>query len=88
MNPSNGLLACRTCDAAFEHHDIAVDDDLGVDVSKDLRASPNGSVRAWARSIAPEIRVRGGASFPPDPKYLKWKRSLGPERGRRPTRRP
>lgn len=76
MNPSNGLLLCRMCDVAFEWCNITVEPDLGVEVSDALADDRNETMRKWIGSIVPQIKVRKNAKYPPNPKYLRWKRDL------------
>ena len=76
MNPANGLLLCRLCDVAFEGGSIAVETDLGITISECLRESREDVVRSWIDPIPTELRIRKDARYPPDPRYLKWKRDL------------
>ena len=76
MNPANGLLLCRLCDVAFEEGSIAVETDLGITISECLRERREDVVRSWIDPIPTELRIRKDARYPPDPRYLKWKRDL------------
>ena len=76
MNPSNGLLLCRMCDYAFELCDIILQDDLGVELSYTIQDSSNDTVKKWRESIVPEIQIKNNARYPPDTRYIQWKREL------------
>ena len=76
MNPRNGLLLCRMCDKAFEICSITVHDDLGITVSENLREHSTGYASSWLDRIGTEIHVKSDSRYPPDPRYLGWKRQL------------
>ncbi len=76
MNPVNGLLLCRLCDVAFEKGSITVEADLGITISECLRERREDVVRSWIDPIPAELSIKQDARYPPDPKYLKWKKNL------------
>ena len=76
MNPVNGLLLCKLCDVAFERGSITVEEDLGIVISEYLQEQNNPAIKSWIDFIHPEIRLKKNAKYPPDPRYLKWKRKL------------
>ena len=76
MNPANGLLLCRLCDVAFEDGSIIVEEDLGITISSCLQGQYEPPMKSWIQSIPPEIRLKGNPEYPPDIKYLRWKKSL------------
>ncbi len=76
MNPSNGLLLCRFCDVAFEKGSIMLESDLGITVSEYLRDQRERIVKSWLEHIPEELKIKETARYPPEPKYLKWKKRL------------
>ena len=76
MNPVNGLLLCKLCDVAFELGSITVEEDLGIVISEYLQEQNNPAIKSWIDFIHPEIHLKKNAKYPPDPRYLKWKRKL------------
>ncbi len=76
MNPANGLLLCRMCDAAFELGSITVNEDLSIEVSEYLKEQTACYAKSWIRSIGTEITLKKNPRHQPDPKYLKWKKEL------------
>ena len=76
MNPANGLLLCRFCDVAFEKGSIRLESDLGIIISDYLTEKRNSIVKSWLESIPAQMLIKQDAKYPPDPKYLKWKKRL------------
>ncbi len=76
MNPSNGLLLCRFCDVAFENGTITVEQDLGISISELLRDRREEIIKRWIAPIPPELRIKKSAKYPPDSRFLKWKKDL------------
>ncbi len=76
MNPTNGLLFCRLCDTAFERGDVIVEKDLGIKISENLRDNRTITVRRWLTSILSEIKINEDIEYPPDSRFLKWKKEL------------
>ena len=76
MNPKNGLLLCRFCDVAFENGSITIDADFGITISEHLSESKEPIVKTWLEPILPELHIKAGARYPPDPRYLEWKKKL------------
>ena len=76
MNPSNGLLFCRLCDTAFERGHIIIEEDHGTTVSSYLKDKRTKIVKKWVTSILPEMKIEDNIEYPPDSKYLKWKKQL------------
>ncbi len=76
MNPTNGLLLCKLCDVAFEYGSIMVEDDLGIEISDYLKDQRDPVIKSWIDIINQEIYLKNNPKYPPDPKYLKWKRDL------------
>lgn len=76
MNPSNGLLLCRLCDVAFEKGSVMVETDLAITISESLHDSRDDAVVSWRGLIVPEVRIGSNHKYPPDPKYLRWKKRL------------
>ncbi len=76
MNPVNGLLLCKLCDVAFERGSITVEEDLGIVISEYLQEQNNPAIKSWINFIHPEIHLKKNARYPPDPRYLKWKKKI------------
>ncbi len=76
MNPVNGLLLCRFCDVAFERGSITLEHDYEITISEYLHKQKNSIVKSWIKSIPDELEIKKDADYPPDPKYLKWKKKL------------
>lgn len=74
MNPSNGLLLCRTCDVAFEYGYILVESDYGITVTDRLRDVREDSVKSWLSSVRSELCINKNARCNPDRKYLEEKK--------------
>ncbi len=76
MNPTNGLLLCKLCDVAFEYGSIKVQSDLHIEISDSLKEENVPVVKSWIDSVSSDITIKKNARYPPDPKYLKWKKRL------------
>ena len=81
MNPSNGLLLCRLCDAAFERHRILVYGDYARKVDRAALSHGHPVARSWIRSIRTRLRVPRAPEFMPNPVYLGKKARMRPRRG-------
>lgn len=73
MNPRNGMLLCRLCDAAFETGAIRVAQNFDVEIGKSLTNETGVAVRSWIGNIVQKVDVREGMKYPPEPHYFKMK---------------